>query len=129
MSLVPVVAALWWVGMDAQSAFETTQPEQKVGKNRVHLDLVGGDLDAALERVSSLVGVWETGRSGRDSYGTPALIPKATSLTSCKRNRHSPHRVPIVELCALSQPVARRYWAGLTPWSRLNAVLSANGLP
>ncbi len=31
-------------------------PEDKAGKNRVHLDLVVGDLDAALERVSSLGG-------------------------------------------------------------------------
>lgn len=31
-------------------------PEERVGKNRVHLDLVAGDLDAALARVVSLGG-------------------------------------------------------------------------
>ena len=31
-------------------------PEQKAGKNRVHLDFVVGDLDAALERVKALGG-------------------------------------------------------------------------
>jgi predicted enzyme related to lactoylglutathione lyase len=31
-------------------------PEEKAGKNRVHLDMVVGDLDAALERVTSLRG-------------------------------------------------------------------------
>ena len=31
-------------------------PEEKAGKNRVHLDFVVGDLDAALERVRSLGG-------------------------------------------------------------------------
>ena len=31
-------------------------PEPKVGKNRVHLDLVVADLDAALERVVELGG-------------------------------------------------------------------------
>jgi predicted enzyme related to lactoylglutathione lyase len=31
-------------------------PEERAGKNRVHLDFVVGDLDAALERVSSLGG-------------------------------------------------------------------------
>ena len=31
-------------------------PEEKVGKNRVHLDFVVGDLEAALERVKELGG-------------------------------------------------------------------------
>jgi predicted enzyme related to lactoylglutathione lyase len=31
-------------------------PEARAGKNRVHLDFVVGDLDAALERVAALGG-------------------------------------------------------------------------
>jgi predicted enzyme related to lactoylglutathione lyase len=33
-------------------------PEQKVGKNRVHLDLVVEDLDAATQEIESLGGRW-----------------------------------------------------------------------